>query len=72
MTNELYVRGRPVERFRENIKIKRFYNIPAEKGIQKKTKQTMRISGIIQVAVCTSNWTHLSNKTEQRHQRLSI
>ena len=35
LTNELYVRGRPVERFRENIKIKRFYNIPAEKGMQK-------------------------------------
>lgn len=71
MTNELYVRGRPVERFRENIKIKRFYNIPAEKGKQT-NKQTMRISGTIQVAVCTLNWTHLSNKTEQRHQRLSI
>lgn len=36
LTDELYVRGRPVERFREYIKVKRLYDIPAETG----TKET--------------------------------
>lgn len=34
LTDELQVRGRPVERFREHVKIKRLYDVPAETGIQ--------------------------------------
>lgn len=56
LTDELFVRRRPVERLREYIKIKRLYNIPAEVRKQKAKKHLKLIDRVSAATAFTGKY----------------